>query len=239
MANNNLILISGASTTGKSASLRNLTNPEGVAYLNTESNKSLPFSSKFKQKTITDPLDIEGMFLGLEDKPDLHTIIVDSLTFALDMFESQYVLTAANKMTAWGDFQQFFKRLMQETVATSTKNVIFTAHTLAVMNEATMDWQTSVPVKGALKSNGIESYFNTVVSTKRVPLKALDKYQSDLLNITEDDEINGFKYVFQTKLTKETTGERIRTSIGMFDTNETFIDNDVQLVLDRIHQYYN
>ena len=35
--NDNLILIGGESTGGKTASLRNLKNPEGVMYLNCES----------------------------------------------------------------------------------------------------------------------------------------------------------------------------------------------------------
>lgn len=34
--NNNLILVSGKSTTGKSMCFRNLQNPEGVMYLNCE-----------------------------------------------------------------------------------------------------------------------------------------------------------------------------------------------------------
>ena len=36
MVNDNLILISGPSATGKSASLRNLRDPEGVLYANCE-----------------------------------------------------------------------------------------------------------------------------------------------------------------------------------------------------------
>lgn len=37
MSNDNLVLICGEPSTGKSASLRNLHNPEGVVYLNCES----------------------------------------------------------------------------------------------------------------------------------------------------------------------------------------------------------
>jgi len=37
MSNDNLVLVCGVSGSGKSASLRNLPNPEGVMYLNTES----------------------------------------------------------------------------------------------------------------------------------------------------------------------------------------------------------
>jgi len=53
--NDQLVLICGSSGTGKSASLINLDKPEGVIYLNTEAGKKLPFKSKFKEYTITDP----------------------------------------------------------------------------------------------------------------------------------------------------------------------------------------
>ena len=101
-----------------------------------------------------------------------------------------------------------------------------------------MEMETKIPVKGALKNNGVEAYFSTVISTKVVPLKKLEPYESDLLTITDDDRDQGFKYVFQTRLTKDTTGEKIRAPIGMFDRNETYIDNNVQNVIDRLHQYY-
>ena len=60
-----------------------------------------------------------------------------------------------------------------------------------------------------------------------------------MLNITEDEEIDGFKYVFQCRLTKKTVGERIRSPIGLFNRKETYVDNDVQLLLDHINEYYN
>jgi hypothetical protein len=236
--NDHLVLIGGKSASGKSASLMNIANPEGVMYLNCESGKKLPFRSKFKEFTITDPLQIEEAFQHAETLPDIHTIVVDSLTYLMDMFESVYVLNAANTMKAWGDYSQFFKRLMQSHVAKSTKNVIFLAHTLDTLNEATMQMETCVPVKGALKNQGVESYFSIVLGTKKMPLKNLEHYGSDLLNITPEEEALGFKYVFQTKITKDTTNERLRGPIGLFETAETFTDNDCQKVLDRLHEYY-
>ena len=77
-----------------------------------------------------------------------------------------------------------------------------------------------------------------VISTKKVPLKALKDYSNDLLTITPDEEALGFKYVFQTRLTKDTVGERMRGPLGLFETKETFIDNNTQLVLNRLHEYY-
>lgn len=128
---------------------------------------------------------------------------------------------------------------MQQYVASSTKNVIFTAHSSDTMNESEMIMETKVPVKGSLKNNGIESYFTIVLASKKVPLKTLREYGSPLLTITPEEEALGYKYVFQTKLTKETVHERLRGPLGLWDTKETFIDNNMQLVLNRLHEYYD
>ena len=236
--NDHLILVSGKSTTGKSASIMNLERPENWAYLNCEAGKRLPFRSKFKEFTITDPLQVYEAFDWAETQDNIEGIVVDSVTFLMDMFESVHVINSTNTMKAWGDYAQFFKNLMQVYVARSTKSVIFTAHALDQLNEADMVMETKVPVKGSLKNNGIESYFSAVVSAKKMTIKALDGYENDLLTLTPEDEALGFKYVFQTKLTKETVGERIRAPMGLWSTAETYIDNDMQLVMHRLHEYY-
>lgn len=236
--NDHLVLLCGKSATGKSASFMGLKNPEGVMYLNCEAGKRLPFRAKFKQYTITDPLQIYEAFDAAEKMEDVHTIIVDSLTYLLDMYESMYVLNAANTMKAWGDFSQYYKNLMQQYVARSTKKIIFTAHTSDTLNEGEMIMETKVPVKGSLKNNGIESYFTVVICSKKVQLKALADMKSDLLTITPEEQALGFKYVFQTKITKESVNERLRGPLGLFDTKETFIDNNMQKVLDRLQEYY-
>lgn len=238
--NDNLVLICGESAGGKSASLMNIEKPEGVMYLNCEASKKLPFASKFKQFTITDPLQVYAGFRAAEEEKfaHIHTIIVDSLTFLMDMYESVHVLTAERTMQAWGGYQQFFKNLMQQYVSKSSKNVIFTAHVLSLLNENEHVMEKKVPIKGALKNTGIESFFSVVVSARKVPLNSLEGYKNDLLTITPEDERIGLKYVYQTKLTKETVHERIRAPMGMFQTNETFINNDAQALLNRLREYY-
>lgn len=235
--NDNLVLVVGKSAAGKSASLMNIANPEGVMYLNCEAGKKLPFRSKFKEFTITDPLQVEEAFAAAERMDDVHTIVVDSLTYMMDMYESIYVLNSANTMKAWSDFSQFFKRLMQQHVAKSTKNVVFTAHVMDTLNDE-MITETCVPVKGSLKNNGIESYFSCVMAAKKVNLKDLKDYKNDLLEITPDEEAVGIKYVYQTKLTKKTVNERLRSPLGMWSNDETFIDNDINKVFGRLHEYY-
>ena len=88
---------------------------------------------------------------------------------------------------------------MNQYVATVGKTVIILAHTMDVMNEAEMVNETLVKVKGSLMNQGIESYFSTVISSKKVSLKNLKEYGSKFLNITPEEEALGFKYCFQTK----------------------------------------
>lgn len=236
--NRNLVLVSGKSASGKSASLRNLKDQPGVVYLSCESGKELPFPNKFKQIVITDPRTVYDAFLQAEEKDDIHTIVVDTLTFLMDMVESQMVLTASDRRSAWADYAQYFKQLMQLYVAQSTKNVIFLAHTADIYNEAELITETMVKVKGSLMNQGIESYFTQVISTKKIATRKLEEYNNPLLVITPQEEALGFKYVFQTMLTKDTVNERIRAPLGMWDTPDTFIDNDLQKVLDHTRAYY-
>lgn len=245
MINDNLVLIVGKSSNGKSASLMGLENPEGVMYLNCESGKKLPFPAKFMKGkdgkaglVITDPMQIMEAFDAAETMPHIHTIVVDTLTYLLDMYESLYVLNSTNSMKAWGDFAQYFKNLMQQYVAKSSKNVVFLAHTLETINENEMIVETKVPVKGSLKNNGIESFFSLVIAAKRVPLKMLKDYKNDMLSITPEEEMQTYKYVYQTRVTKDNVHERLRGPMGLFSQQETFIDNNIQLVLNRLHQYY-
>jgi len=238
--NNHLVLVSGKSSSGKSASLMSMDKPEGVMYLNCENGKKLPFKSKFKELTVTDTDQIYQAFEEAEKMKDVHTIVIDSLTYLMDMYESTKVLPSTNTMQAWGQYAQFMKILMSQVVAKSTKNVVFLAHTSDILNESEMVKETMVKVKGSLMNQGIESFFTCVMSTKKIDLGKLDDKvaKSTLFKATQDNKDDGFKYVFQTRLTKETVNERIRSPMGMWPRNETYIDNNLQNVINRLHQYY-
>jgi hypothetical protein len=238
--NDQLVLICGVSASGKSASLRNLRNQDKWLFMNTEAGKRLPFKNKFRSARVSDPYEVLQAFdYAIEHRDEVEGVIIDSLTFLMDQYESKYVLTSSNTMKAWSDFQQYFKTLMQDKVIKFGKPVLMIAHTLKILNESTGEFEVSVPIKGALKNNGIEAYFSTVIAAKKVPLKELMQYKNDMLHITEEDEAVGYKHVFQTKITKNTTGERIRSPMGLFSKEETYIDNDAQVLLDHLQSFYN
>jgi len=232
-----LVLIGGESAAGKSASLKDIPNQERWLYLNTESGKALPFKNKFLAKVITDPYQVFEGFDYITGNPNFDGVIIDSITFLMDMFESQYIIGTKNGQEAWSQYAQYFKNLMQKYVAGTDKHVVMLAHTRSEQDAMLID-RVSVPVKGSLKNNGIEAYFSTVVAAKRMPLTELQGFDPNLLHITPEDEALGFKYVFQTRLTKNTIGERIRGPMGLFESNQSFMDNNVGLLLDHMIKYY-
>lgn len=237
--NTQLVLISGESSSGKSASLRNIPKQERWMYLNCEAGKRLPFKNKFQSAKVTNPYQVHASLQYAIDNPaSWDGAIIDTVTFLMDMFESLYIVNSANSQKAWGDYAQFFKNLMQDYVVRFNKPVVILGHTKAEHDEAAMIMRTQVPVKGSLKNNGIEAYFSTVVSTKRMPINKLEAYHSDLLVITDEDRELGYKHVFQTRPTKETVGERIRSPMGLFEKHQTFMDNDAQLLLEHLRRFY-
>ena len=241
LTNTHSFCIAGESGKGKSASLRNIRNQDKWIYLNAEAGKPLPFKNEFNQYTITDPYQVTQAIDNADDiLADNEGIIIDSITMLMDLHESLYIFGSSDSRKGWAEYQQFFKTLIQDSVARYGKPVIFTAHTRTDYHEASMSFKTAIPVKGALKNNGIEAYFTTVVAAKVMAIKDLAPYRDNgLLNITEDEELLGYKHVYQTRLTKETVGERIRGPMGLFTKEQTYIDNDAQLLIDHLHNFYN
>lgn len=238
--NDQLVLISGESASGKSASLRNIRHQQRWIYINCEAGKRLPFKNEFIQARIHDPWEVYSIVDdAIANSDQVDGLIIDTSTYLMDMFESQYIYNSVNSQKAWGDYAQFWKNLLQQKIVQFGKPVIILAHTKRELDEVAGQFVTAVPVKGALKNNGIESYFSTVVSTKKVPLKELEEYGTNaMLHVSEEEEALGYKHVFQTRLTKKTIGERIRSPMGMFSKEETYIDNDAQQLVDHLIDFY-
>ena len=97
--NNRIALVMGPPSSGKTASLRNLKDPEGVVYFNFDG-KGLPFKSKFKEVFIEDVADTFDYLEEVKDVDAVHTIIIDTITFMMKLYENQYVVNSPNTMKA-------------------------------------------------------------------------------------------------------------------------------------------
>ena len=236
--NDNLVLIGGVSGAGKSACLRNIKEQSGVIYLNCESGKKLPFRNKFISKTITDPYQVYEGFNWAETQPDIHTIVIDSASFLMDMFVSVHITGSADTRAQWQAYHEFFKNLMQQYVAKSTKNIIIITHIVEDVDEEKGIRTEAAVVQGGLAKKGMEAFFSLNVTARAMPIKELDKHPSEYLVITEEERDIGYKHVFQVRKTKETTGSRIRGPMGLFPNSTVYTDNDAQMLLDVVRDFY-
>lgn len=236
-------MIRGESGSGKSMSARDFPNHERIINLVCDSNKKPPFRNSFINIVINDPLEVLDYFddLQVQNPPKYDAVLIDTATFLMQKYESQHVLTSPNTLAAWNNYGQFFKTLMQEKCSQSLIDVVVYAHSASVFDPKKGEFKVSAPVKGNLKDTKLEAYFTTVLSSKSVDLDVLEPYIKDnpLLNITERDKEIGNKFVFQTRVTKNTVGEIIKSPEDLFTKEETFIDNNVYAVLKRLKEYYN
>lgn len=235
-----IVFLGGRSDTGKTASLRNLKDPKGVLYLNFESKKP-PYASQFTEKQVTDPYTLHTVSEKLIETgmEKYHTLVVDSITACMSLYATKYIgKDCENKMGAWGDYKEFYEKWAKQMLPKIEQNVIVLAHITNFEDTDTLQTYTQAVVQGSLKHVGLEADFGVVVNTAIVPLEKLKDFENPLLTITEEEEIEGFKHVIQTRKTLETKDTKIRSPMGMWDKTETYIDSDVQHVLDRINNYY-
>ena len=235
--NKNIVLVMGKPNTGKSTSLMKLHNQDKMVYLNTDL-KELPFKDKFlKNIEISDALNVLSYVHEIENAPQVQGAVLDTLTFLMSMYERQYVNGSANTQKAWGDYGVFYRDFIH-AIKAGSKDYAILAHEESLLNEQSMQMETRVPIKGAVGKVGVEADFTTILSTKQMPIKKLEGYANDLLHITDEEREDGFKYVFCTRVSKETVGEKMRSAMGLWKRNELYIDNDLDQVFARLREYY-
>lgn len=235
--NKNIVLIMGKPNTGKSTSLMNLENQEKMVYLNTDL-KELPFKSRFaKSVEVSDAFDVLQYIGEIEQASQIEGAVLDTLTFLMSMYERQYVNNSANTQKAWGDYGNFYKEFIH-AIKAGSKDYAILAHEDSALNEQSMQMESRIPIKGSVGRVGAEADFTTILSTKQMPIRKLEGYENDLLHITDEEREDGFKYVFATRVTKESVGEKMRSAIGLWKRNELYIDNDLNQVFNRLKDYY-
>jgi hypothetical protein len=235
--NKNIVLVMGRPNTGKSTSLMKLSNQDKMAYLNADL-KELPFRSRFAVNVeISDAYDVLDYISDIEQQAGIQGGVLDTITFLMSMFERQYVKGAANGQKAWGEYGDFYRNIVHKLKA-GTKDYAVLAHAATELNETSAQYETAVPIKGAVGRTGVEADFTTILSTKQIPIKKLEGCENDLLHITDEEKEDGFKFVFATRITKESVGEKMRSAMGLWQRNELYIDNDLNQVFNRLKQYY-
>lgn len=234
--NKNVVCVMGEPNTGKSTSLRNM-DLSKVVYLNPD-NKEPPFKGKFMANMFIErATDVPAYIADIEGNPAVGGGVIDTVTKLMEMYERQNVAGAANGQAAWGDYGNFIRGLVHQ-IKTGTKDYVIFAHEDKVLNEQRGVMEAKIPVKGSVGKIGLEADFSIILASAQVPLKKLEGHKNDLLSITPEEEEDGVKYVFITRVTKEYAGGKMRAPMGLWARNELYIDNDLQKVFNRLKAFY-
>lgn len=236
---NRTIMIAGAANTGKSTALRNLKDRASYAYLNAD-DKALPIGGAkafLTNQRITDPTVIQDYYRQLETEPKCKGIILDTITYLMAAYERKVVDVSNEGFEAWKHYNHFYKEL-NDLIKDSQKTQIIMAHTNTELNTQSMNMEAKILVKGSAGKTGIESDHTLIVTTKQMPIAKLKEYNTPLLTYSPQEELTGMKYVFSTILTKESIGDRTRAPLDFWSIDEIYIDNDIQIVLDRMDEFY-
>lgn len=217
----NLIAVMGSSGTGKSTSLRNL-NPKETCIINV-SNKSLPFrNAKDYQEGIkeggnlvyADDFKTIGAVIDYicTNRQDLKTIVIDDAGYLMGF---DVMRRARDKgYEKWTELASDMFHLVDRAKKCKDVNIVFTFHT-----EKGDDGLMKIKTAGKLLDNAIY----------------LDGLFTFLLVSKADFNIstNKVEYKFITQ------NDGYATAKSPMGCLESEMDNDLQIVLDKIHKYYN
>lgn len=237
--NDQTVLLIGETGMGKTRSLKNLPANKTV-YANADAGKRLPFQNKFRKEfIITDPMQFINIMNKIESKDDIDILVADTINNLMDLFVTRYIKNSPDTRKAWGDYSQFINDLFGQYLPNTKKTYIFLGHLETQEDNFGVQRQV-VPIQGKLgKGKGIESFFSTIIRATIVDVDDLEPYQNPNLIITPNEKEDGFKYVFQTRKTKHSRSFNIRSPEDMWSRQETYIDNDMNIVIERLKQYYN
>lgn len=246
------ILVEGMSGAGKTSSFQDIPQEvqKYVLFLNCEG-KELPYPHDFCEFKITEPYQVHAALNRLiEGQGFKHKsgetvqpkmVIMDSFTFLMDMFEAQYIRTAADSRGAWGDYGNFIRETMLEKVAKLHIPFVATTHILVNDDMENMEKVSRAAIKGGVgKGNGLESYFTTVVYAKQMRLKDIESFLEDasMLTLSEEERFDEKKHVFVTRPARQHSGDRIKSPRGMFSPKDFYMDNSITKLINHINNFY-
>ena len=237
-SNKNVVLIMGKPSSGKSHSLYYLDDPKSVLYLNTD-RKELPFPDNFAlSKSIEEPMQAIELIMKAENEPKIKTVVLDTLTFLMDMYENQVLPKFTNIQKGWGEYAQFYQTLLS-LIKNSKKDFIIFAHEAEANEEVEGITEVYVPIKGSTRKRGVEADFSNILQAKSIKVSVAEAHPNSKLNITDEELEDGIKKVFVTRVTKDTLGHKMRSAWRLWSRDELYIDNNIGVVMETIKTYYN
>ena len=223
----NIVMILGASGTGKSTSIKSL-NPEETVIINLLK-KKLPFkgsssmyNAEKKNMFNIDTYDkIIAYLKGIDEKmPNVKTIVLDDFTY--EMRKEMFATAKQTGYSKFTDMAAHFQQIIQ-TMENMREdiNVFIIMHCEEIVSDGSI-----VGYKASTVGKLVDSSYNPI---EVVPMLLFSKVKYNEKGVPQ--------YGFYTHRAMEGSIEiPAKSPDGMFD--EDFIENDLQKVVDVMNEYY-
>ncbi len=238
MANKSMVAVVGGAGAGKSASLRKIPNQKQWLYVNAEVNKPLPFEHEFKEVVVSTSKQAVTALKAAVGNDKCKGIIIDTFTAMLDMQEMAGKKEGKkddkeNKFAIWDKYRDYILTTFQDVVGICDKPLIVLCHT-ELGKDVKGRSVVKIAVKGGMKDRGIESFFTNILYADCVDTEDLVGFENSHLTITPDEEEDELKYVLQTRKTGTGVGLNVRSTLGLWERKEAYIDNDITIFLNKM-----
>lgn len=211
------VMITGATGTGKSTSMRNL--PRSItAYLNAE-RKPLPFRDRnfAKVAEISSTAQLVAAMKALETDPNIKIVVLDSISMYAGGPVFKELVEGVDGFEGWNNYKKHLLAII-DMMKASSKHYIVTA-----LEEQSADankiLHNVAAVQGSLKG-ALESHFSIVLRS---------------MTVDDMDSPTGVVYKLATN---RIPGERISAKSPMEMFGDLYVDNDLNEVFKVINTYY-
>lgn len=211
------VMVVGASSSGKSTSMRNL--PEkAVCYLNAE-RKPLPFRKKNfnKYADVTSTTQLVSAMKAVEKDNTVKIVVIDSISMLASGIVYKEMVVGTEGFEGWQNYRDFLISVVDMAKA-SKKHYIFTALEDQIQDHRGVN-HSIASVQGSLKGK-LESHFSIV-------------FRSSVID--DIDSPSGVSYKFATN---QIPGEKISAKSPLEMFSDTYIDNDINAAFKVINEYY-
>lgn len=236
-----VLCIMGLTGDGKTATCESLDSKDTV-YFNLEpAGNPLPFlAKKLRQFPVADPKELIAHMLNAANSGKFKTIIIDSQTVMMSVYEVLYVSTASpkEKWDRWADYGNLHSNfgLVLGTIKALGINIVVLNHMTYEKDEDGEVTREYANIKGASAKIGIAAAYTNIMRAKRMPTGTLQSYKNPLLKITEDEEDMQVKYVLQTKPLRGEFTSCICATKGVWGKQHAFIDGDAKQALEYLNK---
>lgn len=214
------------------------------------------------------PTQLPSIIRQARNSGNFDLIVLDTITIAMSEFTRRFINTTMPKwatdangnivsdsnyvavseknggkidsMGGWGRYAALVSDIVAEANL-SDAQVVIMGH-LDIRQDEAGDFLFKCPLQGQVGKQGLEGLFSIVMHAGSVKLDHLaNDYGQDhqWLSMEESIEFTGEQFTYQVAHTKETVSTHVlRTIDGLWPKGVRFINNDLQMVMDRFDEVY-